>query len=700
MNRKKQWIIIILLMMVLFCLSACQESNESKYNRANKLMTEGKYEESVKLFDEISTYEDSSKMAMYGKAIAAAESGDYKKAFSSFNALGDFKDCPMMITYYTARQYESQATDTNWIPRLQAAETFDTVALFLDSAERAEKCRKTVYDMAVAYAAKKQYAQSMEMLAALHDYEDSELLRRYYEAFDLEQNNKFTEASRSFRALGDYKDSTEQAAEVLKRGYQAADALEKSGDQEAAYEIWIGLGEYSDSFARANKSQYDLGVTLRDEKQWDEAVAAFEHAGTYSDAETQVKETKYLQALDRREKQNWNGALEIFRQLGDYKNSSTTQISETRYQKADALEKSGDQEAAYEIWIDLGDYNDSFARANKPYYDLGVTLREEEKWDEAIAAFAHAGNYDDSADQILMTRYAEGISKREAQDWDGAREAFAKAGNYSDAAEQNKEMTYQQTKAFMTDGDYSGAYRLLLTLKEYKDVDDLLKNDANLVRESYRTPGSMVRFGRYEQDNNTANGPEEIDWIVLDYDEANHKALLLSKYGLNTEPYNTKWTDITWEKCTLRSWLNGEFLNKAFSMAEQSAILTSTVDNSKSQGYSGRNTDGGNNTEDQIFLLSYAEANRYLNVTIDDKNNLKSRVAPTAYALAQGAWTNDSNKTEDGTASGWWWLRSPGSYQDYAAFVDSDGSLDGCNVDYVYEVVRPAFWLNLESGIF
>ena len=196
------------------------------------------------------------------------------------------------------------------------------------------------------------------------------------------------------------------------------------------------------------------------------------------------------------------------------------------------------------------------------------------------------------------------------------------------------------------------------------------------------------------------NGKEPIEWIVLDYDETNHKALLLSRYGLDAVPYNKDYKAITWEKCTLRSWLNGEFLNKAFSAAEQSSILTTKVDNSKSQGYSGWNTDGGSNTEDRIFLLSYAEANKYLGVTYDDSNNLKSRVAPTAYALAHGPWTSDSNRTEDGTAAGWWWLRSPGYSQLNAADVLTGGSLDYNGVSNDDNVVRPAFWLNLESGIF
>ena len=42
--------------------------------------------------------------------------------------------------------------------------------------------------------------------------------------------------------------------------------------------------------------------------------------------------------------------------------------------------------------------------------------------------------------------------------------------------------------------------------------------------------GDIIQFGHYEQDNNLDNGSEAIEWIVLDYDEANHKVLLLSKY--------------------------------------------------------------------------------------------------------------------------------------------------------------------------
>jgi len=145
----------------------------------------------------------------------------------------------------------------------------------------------------------------------------------------------------------------------------------------------------------------------------------------------------------------------------------------------------------------------------------------------------------------------------------------------------------------------------------------------------------------------------------------------------------------------LRKWLNSAFLNSAFTEKERSAILTTHVNNDRSQSYSGWNKSGGKNTKDQIFLLSYAEANQYLNVTYDDNQNLESRVAPTRYAIHNGAYTSDSNRTEEGLAAGWWWLRSPGSTRDSAADVINDGSLDDVNNGGV--VVRPALWLDLES---
>ena len=154
----------------------------------------------------------------------------------------------------------------------------------------------------------------------------------------------------------------------------------------------------------------------------------------------------------------------------------------------------------------------------------------------------------------------------------------------------------------------------------------------------------------------------------------------------------------------LRAWLNDDFLNEAFTDDERAAILLTDVDDSKSQGYSGWSTDGGNNTEHKIFLLSCAEATRYFGVQIwevhGSENNMDSRIVPTAYALSQGAGTLSGYTAADGKASGWWWLRSPGMVEISVCLVYFDGSLQDFSADLSYSSIRPAFWIDLEADLF
>lgn len=284
---------------------------------------------------------------------------------------------------------------------------------------------------------------------------------------------------------------------------------------------------------------------------------------------------------------------------------------------------------------------------------------------------------------------------------------------------------YESAVQLMNAGKTDEAMSVLITIPNYSGygpVAEYLESHPKLAaaalvaaaREAklaaFRTVGGYVTFGSYEQDNNTANGKESIEWLVLDYDAANHRVLLLSRYGLDTKQYYEEFVDITWEKCTLRSWLNGKFMKDAFSTVEQGAILTTNVVNDSSQGfdfttlpYYAVKTNGGNNTQDKIFLLSYAEANKYLGVTYEENsNNTKSRVAPTAYALKQGARASNSYQTADGSAAGWWWLRSPGRDQGNVAVVWCTGSIESnrCDSSMSGYCVRPALWINLESGIF
>lgn len=333
-------------------------------------------------------------------------------------------------------------------------------------------------------------------------------------------------------------------------------------------------------------------------------------------------------------------------------------------------------------------------------YQRAVTLRENGQYDDAIAAFAELGDYSDAAQQLSKTKYQQAVALRENGQYDDAIAAFMALGNYSDAMTQITETKYQQANNLNAAARYDEAYAIYVTLTGYKDVDKLLAEDDNMIaaaRDAKFAVGNYITFGTYPQ-TKAGNDATPIEWLVLARD--GDKALLISRYGLDAQPYNKDYTSVTWETCTLRTWLNGTFYNKAFSSAEQAAILTTNVDNSKNQCYSGWSTNGGKNTQDKVFLLSYAEANKYFGVTYNNSSNTKSRVAPTAYAIAQGTGKNSSYKTADGIDAGWWRLRSPGVSQYDAAYVSTDGSLYANRVNVGSGSVRPALWVNLEAGIF
>ncbi|MBR1758094.1 MAG: hypothetical protein IJ744_05115 [Lachnospiraceae bacterium] len=202
--------------------------------------------------------------------------------------------------------------------------------------------------------------------------------------------------------------------------------------------------------------------------------------------------------------------------------------------------------------------------------------------------------------------------------------------------------------------------------------------------------GTTITFGVYEQDNNTDNGKEEIEWLVLAKED--NRILVISKYALDCIQYNTEYEKTTWETSSLREWLNGAFFEESFNAAEQSKIAKVTLEADKNPDY---DVDPGNSTEDRIFILSMSEADRYFDS--DDARMCE----PSEYATEQGVLIG---KRDDCTE---WWLRTPGKQSDIAAYVTHFGGLNmyGMWVDggvAEYEgvghnsmAVRPAMWIEV-----
>ena len=157
------------------------------------------------------------------------------------------------------------------------------------------------------------------------------------------------------------------------------------------------------------------------------------------------------------------------------------------------------------------------------------------------------------------------------------------------------------------------------------------------------------------------------------------KALVISKYALDCKQYNTSYTDVTWETCTLRKWLNNDFLGVAFS-ADEKAMIPTVTDPYHS-------TNPGNTTQDQVFLLSNTEANKYFS------SDRARQCEPTDYAVANGAFVDSDN----GNCQ--WWLRWSVLCQNHADYVSFDGDVYERigRVDDDNVAVRPALWIDLNS---
>lgn len=311
-------------------------------------------------------------------------------------------------------------------------------------------------------------------------------------------------------------------------------------------------------------------------------------------------------------------------------------------------------------------------------------------YEEAINVFRTISGWKDSDEQIYacQKKIEEIKAKEEADRLEVERKAEERRIAAEKAAKKRK-------KAFAIGTPIVAAciaFVIVLTTviiptaKYNRAVEKYGKEWADTVKNA--SVGDTITFGAYEQDNNTSNGKEAIEWTVLDKDGMS--LLLISKQALDCQQYNTSYTDVTWESCSLRKWMNGTFLNKAFNAEEQAQIQNTTVSADKNPEY---NTNPGNATTDKVFLLSINEVEKYFN------SDEARKCAPTAYAKAQGAYTSDIYKTASGAATCWWWLRSPGCNQFNAASVLIYGSVyyRGSIVYTDNDAVRPALWINLDS---
>lgn len=216
------------------------------------------------------------------------------------------------------------------------------------------------------------------------------------------------------------------------------------------------------------------------------------------------------------------------------------------------------------------------------------------------------------------------------------------------------------------------------------------KNRKKKVKKNWKV-GNIVTLGKYEQDGNTKNGKEKVEWIVLD--KNGNKALLLSKKILDINIYHRIRKDVNWKESSIREWLNNDFYNKAFSNKEKKNILKEKnvfdLEYEKVYDWEGYSIEG-----DRVFLLSMNEVTIYLN----NKNKDKRKAELTDFCfekLYDDLSHVYSYLKEKNIKTYHWWLRSGGFNMASASYIYLNGVVNdyGNSVQLGEYGIRPAMWV-------
>ena len=195
-------------------------------------------------------------------------------------------------------------------------------------------------------------------------------------------------------------------------------------------------------------------------------------------------------------------------------------------------------------------------------------------------------------------------------------------------------------------------------------------------------PGDIIALGTYEQDNVTGNGPEPIEWQVLDVD--GDEAFLVSVHSLDAMKFNNVMKasakkTLSWADSDIRTWLNGEFIDKAFSEEEKNCLIT--VENEEG-------------AMDQVFLPSKEEIVKFF------PSGDEQFCMPTEYAFVKQGSRDEmlsAFPTLDINNLAWYYvLRSFSSSGRKVALAPEKGMVTE-DFDTAIRFVRPAIKISIST---
>ena len=327
---------------------------------------------------------------------------------------------------------------------------------------------------------------------------------KYKKATSMLESGDYVGAVEAFTALGDYKDSADQAASAQQEvDYQAATSLFENGDYAGAVEAFKALGDYKDSADQAASAQqevdYQAATALMEKEDYAGAVEAFTALSDYKDSAEQAKAAQqgvdYQAAQDLLDKEDYAGAVEAFTALGNYKDSKDqaaeaqkkldfeiAQQNLEKYNSATAMAEIGSYSDAYKIFEDLGDYNDSPKKSEEmrtARFEEGKDLFDDKKYEKAYDVFSEVAGWtyhEEYANvEEMEPAYYAAASLFCMDKFEDAYDAFIELGDYADSAVIAQaclnEPIYRDALALYEDEKYEDAKKAFDDLGDYKDSE-------------------------------------------------------------------------------------------------------------------------------------------------------------------------------------------------------------------------------------
>lgn len=325
------------LALLLLCPAVAEETDRAAaYEAAMALYEAENFEQAIPAFEALGTYKESQKMLAnskwywkeqrYDNAIAIYKAGSYLEAKALFEELGSFKESKNYATKCQTAYDKAVYDRANEL--FAAGELTGARELFV-SLGRYQKSESRVAEIDAALAAQQQAAYEQECyLQAVQLKEEGKLAQardKFVEAGNLNdstdqlyqilevlakdevyefalldvQYGRLEDALVRFETLDGYLDSADRASELretLKQ--QRYDEAAQAEDSSRAYLIYLALGDYQDSAAKAAALQPETGIlslfnaaeVLRKEKRFAEAAEGYALCENYQESNKLAKQ--------------------------------------------------------------------------------------------------------------------------------------------------------------------------------------------------------------------------------------------------------------------------------------------------------------------------------------------------------------------------------------------------------------------------